>query len=104
MLEATRIRALLPVQNAHSLEESIDLIRNRAMAKPKGRWIQTSNGWHEQKGVSQPPWKSTKPLRITPCCIRRGIQMAVANSLALKRAASPKRGPLFPAYALAAQL
>jgi predicted amidohydrolase YtcJ len=40
--EATRNRALVPVQNAHSLEEFTDLIRNRAMATPKGRWIQTS--------------------------------------------------------------
>jgi predicted amidohydrolase YtcJ len=82
LLEATRNRALVPVQNAHSPEEFIDLIRNRAMAT-KGRWIQTSNAGHEENLTERrlpTALELDKATTDHPVLVRRGGHMAGANS------------------------
>lgn len=87
LLEATRNRALVPVENARSLAEFLELIRRRARETPKGRWIQTSNAWHEQnlaeKRLPTAP-ELDQAASDHPVLVRRGGHMAVANSLALK--------------------
>ena len=87
LLEATRNRALVPVQNARSLGEFLELIRSRAAETPKGRWIQTSNAWHEQNLAEKRLPTALELDRAAgdhPVLVRRGGHMAVANSLALK--------------------
>ena len=47
LLEATRNEGLVRVETARSLKDFLDLISIRASRTPQGRWIQTSNVWHE---------------------------------------------------------
>jgi predicted amidohydrolase YtcJ len=49
LLEATRNATFVPVNRAHTIAEFIAPIRERAAQTPSGRWIQTSNAWHEQQ-------------------------------------------------------
>src|SRR5215831_1395843 len=49
LLEATRNATFVPVNRARSLGEFVALIADRAAQTPKGRWVQTSNAWHEQQ-------------------------------------------------------
>lgn len=77
----------VPAQNARSITELLELIRNRAINTPKGRWIQTSNAWHEQNLAEKRLPTAPELDRATsehPVLVRRGGHMAVANSLALK--------------------
>lgn len=89
LLEATRNRTLVPVQRARSFSEMLELIRHRANETPKGRWIQTSNAWHEQNLEEKRLPTALDLDQATsdhPVLVRRGGHMAVANSYALKLA------------------
>jgi predicted amidohydrolase YtcJ len=47
LLDSARNLARVRLEDAHSMDELITLIRGRAAHTPKGEWIQTSNGWNE---------------------------------------------------------
>jgi len=47
LLDSARNLARVRLEDAHSMDELIALIRERAGHTPKGVWIQTSNGWNE---------------------------------------------------------
>jgi predicted amidohydrolase YtcJ len=47
LLDSARNLARVRLEDAHSMDELIALIRDRAEHTPKGEWIQTSNGWNE---------------------------------------------------------
>lgn len=77
---------LVPVDQAHTLAEFIDLIRQRAVHTPAGEWIQTSAAWHEVNLVEgRLPTASEldEATREHPVVVRRGGHVVVANSLAL---------------------
>jgi len=89
LLEATRNRMLVPVQHARSVSEILELIRHRANETPNGRWIQTSNAWHEQNLEEKRLPTALELDQATsdhPVLVRRGGHMAVANSFAFKLA------------------
>jgi predicted amidohydrolase YtcJ len=96
LLEATRNRMLVPVQQARSLSEILELIRQRANETPKGRWIQTSNAWPEQNLEEKRLPTALELDQATsdhPVLVRRGGHMAVANSFALKLASLSSATP-----------
>jgi predicted amidohydrolase YtcJ len=77
---------LVPVDQAHTLAEFIDLIRQRAAKTPPGTWIQTSAAWHEvslAEGRLPTAPELDEATREHPVVVRRGGHVAVANSLAL---------------------
>src|SRR5262249_3689884 len=87
LLEATRNATFVPVNRAHTMAEFVALIRERAAQTPPGRWIQTSNAWHEQQlperrlpNASDLDQASLDP----PVLVRRGGHMAVLNSRGLR--------------------
>ena len=47
LLDSARNLARVRLEDAHSIEELIALVRGRAEQTPAGEWIQTSNGWNE---------------------------------------------------------
>jgi len=47
LLDSARNLARVRLEDAHSIDELIALIRERAEHTPNGQWIQTSNGWNE---------------------------------------------------------
>jgi predicted amidohydrolase YtcJ len=77
---------LVPVDQAHTLAEFINLIRQRASQTPAGTWIQTSAAWHEV-GLTEGRLPTAPELdegtREHPVVVRRGGHVVVANSLAL---------------------
>jgi predicted amidohydrolase YtcJ len=47
LLDSARNLARVRLEDAHSIDELIGLIADRAKRTPQGVWIQTSNGWNE---------------------------------------------------------
>src|SRR5262245_15179422 len=47
LLDSARNLARVRLEDAHSIDELLALIRERARQTPRGEWIQTSNGWNE---------------------------------------------------------
>src|SRR5262249_39650704 len=47
LLDSARNLARVRLEDAHSMDELVALIRGRAEQTPAGEWIQTSNGWNE---------------------------------------------------------
>jgi len=89
LLEATRNATFVPVNRAHTVAEFIGLVRDRAAHTPPGRWIQTSNAWHEQQLAERRlPTASDLDQATTdhPVLARRGGHMAVLNSRGLHEA------------------
>jgi predicted amidohydrolase YtcJ len=87
--EAAHNLNFVPVEQAHSVAEFIDLIRARAAQTPPGEWIQTSNSWHERNLAEQrlPTIHDLDTATtVHPVLARRGGHLAIANSLALQRA------------------
>ena len=79
----------VPADQAHTIAELVELIRQQAARTPPGQWVQTLDAWHEsnlaegrlptapeldQASVDHPVW------------VKRGGHIGVANSLALKLA------------------
>ena len=88
--------SLVPVDQAHTLAEFIDLIRQRAAQTPAGAWIQTSAAWHEvnlAEGRLPTAPELDEATREHPVVVRRGGHVAVANSLALKFAGITRETP-----------
>ena len=86
LLEATRNRSLVPIDRARSIDDVVQLIRERASRLPAGQWIQTSNGWNEKNLIEHRLPTAAELDEATtahPVLLRRGGHMAVVNSLAL---------------------
>ena len=90
LLEATRNSSFVAVNRAHTLAEFVVLIRDRAAQTAQGRWIQTSNAWHEQQ-LAERRLPTARDLdeatREHPVLVRRGGHMAILNSRGLQEAA-----------------
>ena len=86
LLEATRNATFVPVNRARTIDEMVSLIRDQATRTPVGRWIQTSNAWHERK-LAENRLPTAQELdeatRDHPVILRRGGHMAVLNSRGL---------------------
>jgi len=87
LLEATRNATFVPVNRARTIDEMVSLIRDQATRTPVGRWIQTSNAWHERK-LAENRLPTAQELdgatRDHPVILRRGGHMAVLNSRGLQ--------------------
>ena len=89
MLEAARNLSLVPVDEARSIAELVNLIRLRAATTPPGQWIETSIGWNESnlaEGRLPTAGELDRATREHPVLARRGGHTAVANTLALRKA------------------
>jgi predicted amidohydrolase YtcJ len=86
LMFAAQNMGLVPVDQAHTLAEFIELIRQRASQTPAGTWIQTSAAWHEV-GLAEGRLPTAPELdeatREHPVVVRRGGHVVVANSMAL---------------------
>lgn len=77
---------LVPVDQAHTLAEFVELIRQQAAKMPKGEWIRTSDAWHEtklQEGRLPTAQELDAATPDHPVLVRRGGHVVIANSLAL---------------------
>jgi predicted amidohydrolase YtcJ len=86
LMLAAQNMGLVPVDQAHSLAEFIDLIRQRAAQTPAGTWIQTSAAWHEvnlAEGRLPTAPELDEATRAHPVLVRRGGHVVVASTLAL---------------------
>jgi predicted amidohydrolase YtcJ len=86
LMFAAQNMGLVPVDQANTLAEFIDLIRQRAAQTPAGTWIQTSAAWHEvnlAEGRLPTAPELDEATRDHPVLVRRGGHLVVANSLAL---------------------
>jgi hypothetical protein len=87
LLEATRNATFVPLSEAHEVSDVITLIKDRAARTAAGRWIQTSNAWHEQQLKERRLPTAQELDEAThdhPVLLRRGGHMAVLNSVALR--------------------
>jgi hypothetical protein len=87
LLEATRNAMFVPIDRAHTIADLVALIRERAAHTPDGRWIQTSNAWHERilaEGRLPTAQELDEATRDHPVLVRRGGHMAVLNSRGLE--------------------
>jgi predicted amidohydrolase YtcJ len=89
LLEAARNFSMVPADQAHSIAELVDLIRQRAAQTPVGQWIQTTNAWNEANLAEGRLPTATELDAATsehPVLVRRGGHNGVANSRALQLA------------------
>jgi predicted amidohydrolase YtcJ len=99
LLESAKNTALVPVGQARSLAEFAAAVGRAADAAAAGQWVQTSIAWHESNLA-----EGRLPTRVEldaaspdhPVLARRGGHLAVANSAALGRRASPRPPPTLP--------
>ena len=96
LLEAARNLTMVPADQAHSIAELVDLIRQRAAQTPPGQWIRTTNAWNEANLAERRLPVATELDAATsqhPVLVRRGGHNGVANSLALQLAGIAKDTP-----------
>jgi predicted amidohydrolase YtcJ len=87
LLDSARNLARVRLEDAHSIEELITLVRARAEQTPAGEWIQTSNGWNESNlaegrlpTAAELDRASTKHPILAP----RGGHVSVTNTRGLE--------------------
>jgi len=96
LLEAARNFTMVPVDQAHSIAEFLDLILQRAAQTPAGQWIRTTNAWNEANLAERRLPTATELDSATsqhPVLVRRGGHSGVANSLALQEAGITRDTP-----------
>jgi predicted amidohydrolase YtcJ len=96
LLEAARNLTFVPVDQARSIAEFVELIRQRAAQTPAGGWIQTTNAWNEAnlaEGRLPTASELDAASGVHPVLVRRGGHNGVANSLALRLAGITKDTP-----------
>jgi predicted amidohydrolase YtcJ len=77
---------LVQPDQAHSIAELVELIRQRAVHTPAGEWIRTSTSWDESNLVEKRLPTSVELDQATsehPVWVQRGGHVGIANSLAL---------------------
>lgn len=96
LLEAARNFSMVPLDQAHSIAEVVDLIRQRATGTPPGQWIQTTNAWNEANLAERRLPTAVELDAATsehPVLVRRGGHNGVANSRALQLAGITRETP-----------
>jgi predicted amidohydrolase YtcJ len=86
---AARNMGKVPADQAHSIAELVELIRQQAAHTPPGQWVQTVDAWHESnltEGRLPTAPELDQATREHPVWVKRGGHIGVANSLALKLA------------------
>lgn len=86
---AARNMGKVPADQAHSIAELVELIRQQAAHTPSGQWVQTVDAWHESnlaEGRLPTAPELDQATREHPVWVKRGGHIGVANSLALKLA------------------
>jgi len=89
LLELARNSLLAPVDQAHSIAEFIEIIRQRAASVPPGQWIRTTTAWNEAnltEGRLPTALELDRATQQHPALVQRGGHTGVANSLALQLA------------------
>jgi predicted amidohydrolase YtcJ len=79
----------VPVDQAHSIAELVELIRQQAARTSPGQWIQSVDAWHESnlaEGRLPTALELDQATLDHPVWVKRGGHIGVANSLALKLA------------------
>lgn len=79
----------VPVQDARTLAEFLDLIRQRAAVTPEGEWIRTTTNWQELNLTERRMPTAAELDSATdrhPVLVKRGGHNDVANSFALRLA------------------
>lgn len=82
LILAAQNSLLVPVDQAHTLAEMVELIRQRAARTPKGEWIKTSDAWHEtnvQEGRLPTAQELDAATPDHPVLVRRGGHVVIAN-------------------------
>jgi predicted amidohydrolase YtcJ len=86
---AARNMGNVSADQAHSIAELVELIRQQAAQTPPGQWVQTVDAWHESnltEGRLPTAPELDQATREHPVWVKRGGHIGVANSLALKLA------------------
>jgi predicted amidohydrolase YtcJ len=81
--------SLVPADQAHSIADLVDLLRQRAAQTPAGQWIRTSTQWNEAdlaEGRLPTARELDEATTAHPIWVKRGGHVAAANSLALQLA------------------
>jgi len=89
LMEAGRNTMLVPVEQAHNLQEFIDLLRASARDSKPNAWLLTSMAWHESNLTENRLPTGTEldaAVPDRPVLARRGGHLAIANSAALRAA------------------
>ena len=79
----------VPVHLAHTIEEFLESIRQRAATTPEGQWIRTTTNWQELNLAERRMPTATELDRATdrhPVLVKRGGHNDVVNSFALRLA------------------
>ncbi len=79
----------VPADQAHTIAELVELIRQQAARTPPGQWVQTLDAWHESnlaEGRLPTAPELDQATQEHPVWVKRGGHIGVANSLALKLA------------------
>jgi predicted amidohydrolase YtcJ len=81
--------SLVQPDQAHSIPELLDLIRQRVTQTPAGQWVKTSTAWDESNLTEKrlpTAAELDQATRDHPVWVRRGGHVGSANSLALQLA------------------
>jgi predicted amidohydrolase YtcJ len=87
LILAAQDSLMVPVNQAHTMAEVVELIRQRAAITPPGEWISTSAAWHEanlQEGRLPTAQELDAATSEHPVLVRRGGHVVVVNSQALR--------------------
>jgi predicted amidohydrolase YtcJ len=87
LLDSARNLARVRLEDAHSIEELIALVRGRAEQTPAGEWIQTSNGWNESnlsEGRLPTAAELDRASTEHPILAPRGGHVSVTNTRGLE--------------------
>ena len=87
----------VPVHQARTIAEFLELIRQRAAATPEGQWIRTTTNWQELNLAERRMPTATELDRATdrhPVLVKRGGHNDVVNSYALRLAGITEDTPV----------
>jgi predicted amidohydrolase YtcJ len=87
LLDSARNLARVRLEDAHSIDELVALIRARAAETPEGQWIQTSNGWNESNLAERrlpTAAELDRASAVHPVLAPRGGHVCVTNSRGLQ--------------------
>ncbi|MFI8240462.1 amidohydrolase [Streptomyces sp. NPDC085866] len=89
----------VPVQEARTIPEFLDLIRQRATTTPEGEWIRTTTNWQELNLAERRLPTAAELDRATdrhPVLVKRGGHNDVVNTYALRLAGITEDTPVPP--------
>ncbi|HWG24184.1 amidohydrolase [Actinospica sp.] len=93
----------VPVHQAHTIAEFLDLIRQRAAVTPEGRWIRTTTNWQELNLAERRMPTAAELDQATdrhPVLVKRGGHNDVVNNYALRLAGITEDTPVPPGGAI----